>query len=308
MKPNFLSPIHSSTPAELIPSPWAVWIAELRKEQEGKFNKAPRSPASGKKIGANQPEKFGTFDEAKIAFELGSYTGVGVLLHGTGIVGVDIDDYAKVFALRPEVKQWVNQAIKRGAYCEYSPSGKGLRLFLIGTLPVGGRKSDGLEIYADKRFLTVTGHTIPSNRKGISNHLTHDQELIDEFLYLFPNKKNHSATDPNSLGIQLRTGSLNRTDIPTPLQKKLPELFSTVPLLVKEKWRDLYNGDISAYEDDESRADLAMAGYLAREGCTADEIDQIMRTSALYRGKWDTSRGKSTWLHNTIALAWNHKI
>lgn len=160
MKPNFLSPIHSSTPAELIPSPWAVWIAELRKEQEGKFNKAPRSPASGKKIGANQPEKFGTFDEAKIAFELGSYTGVGVLLHGTGIVGVDIDDYADVFTLRPEVKLWVQEVIEQGGYCEKSPSGKGLRLFMIGELPAGGRKCAGLEIYDNSRFLTVTGHVV----------------------------------------------------------------------------------------------------------------------------------------------------
>ena len=85
---------------------------------------------------------------------------MGVVLNRSGIVGVDIDDYVDLFSERPEVKAWVHHAIKQGVYCEKSPSGKGLRLFMIGKLPTSGRKNAGLEIYDDARFLTVTGHVV----------------------------------------------------------------------------------------------------------------------------------------------------
>ncbi len=309
MNANFLTPQLEYIPDTLKQQPWGVWKAEPREGALDKFNKAPRCPITGRKIGANQPEKFGTFNEAKAAYETGQYTGLGIVLNGSGIVGVDIDDYADIFSLRPDVKAWANQAIKQGVYCEKSPSGKGLRLFMIGKLPTSGRKSAGLEIYNNTRFLTVTGQVIHScSSDAINNHLTHGQELIDEFLSFLPSRQSYFATDPNSLGIQLRTGILFRSDIPSELQEKLPELFSAFPLLVGERWRDLYNGDISSYDNDKSRADLALAGFLARAGCTPDEIDQVMRTSALYRDKWEELRGNSTWLHNTIALAWSRAI
>lgn len=160
MNANFLIPRIQHIPDTLKQQPWGVWKAEPREGTSDKFNKAPRCPLSGRKIGANQPEKFGTFDEAKDAYETGQYTGMGVVLNRSGIVGVDIDDYVDIFSERPEVKAWVRQAIKQGVYCEKSPSGKGLRLFMIGKLPASGRKSAGLEIYDDARFLTVTGHVV----------------------------------------------------------------------------------------------------------------------------------------------------
>ena len=156
----FLTPKFENIPIELQSQPWAVWKAEPRPGTSGKFNKAPRSPISGKKIGANQPVLFGTYTQAHTAFETGGYTGIGVLLTGTGIVGVDIDNYAETFSTRPEIKQWVMTAIRGGIYCERSPSGKGLRLFMFGSLPEGGRKTENLEIYDNLRFLTVTGRMI----------------------------------------------------------------------------------------------------------------------------------------------------
>lgn len=159
---QFLSPKFENIPIELQSQPWAVWKAEPRPGTSGKFNKAPRSPISGKKIGANQPALFGTYTQANAAYEAGDYTGIGVLLTGNGIVGVDIDNYKEIFESRVTVKKWVMTAIRFGTYCEKSPSGTGLRLFMLGTLPASGRKSDNLEIYDNVRFLTVTGHEIKS--------------------------------------------------------------------------------------------------------------------------------------------------
>jgi primase-polymerase (primpol)-like protein len=165
-KPNFLTPKLGNIPKALQAQPWAVWVAEPRSGKPRKFNKAPRCPKGGYNIGTNQPEKFGTFVEARAAYERGGYTGVGVLLTGSGIIGVDIDDYEDTFKAQPIVKQWVSRALRAGAYCEKSPSGNGLRLFMAGELPAAGRKSGSLEIYDNVRFLTVTGHVIGLKNGG----------------------------------------------------------------------------------------------------------------------------------------------
>lgn len=157
---NWLTPNFNTIPDDLKQQPWAVWVAEPRQNKLGKFDKAPRSPVTGHKIGANKPELFGTFDQAKSAYEAGGYTGVGVLLTGNGIVGFDIDDYENTFASNPAVQTWIFDAItdqKNPAYAEISPSGTGLRLFVRGELPCAGRKAANLEIYDNSRFLTITG-------------------------------------------------------------------------------------------------------------------------------------------------------
>ena len=154
----WLIPQFAAIPTGLKAQPWAVWIAEPRDGKPGKFNKAPRSPKTGHKIGADKPQLFGTFEEAEAAYHTGKYTGIGLLLTGNGIIGVDIDDCKVTFANQLTVEQWVIDAINLGAYCEYSPSGNGLRLFMYGNLPDKGRKAGSVEIYDNARFLTVTGH------------------------------------------------------------------------------------------------------------------------------------------------------
>ena len=159
---KFLLPQLANVPESLKQLPWAVWVAEPREGRPGKFNKAPRSPITGGKIGANKPELFGTFEEAKTAYERGKYTGVGVLLINNGIVGVDIDDYHQTVADKPGVATWLREALDIGVYCEKSPSSTGLRLFYCDPNCVQGRKGVGLEIYSNLRFLTFTGNSIKS--------------------------------------------------------------------------------------------------------------------------------------------------
>ncbi len=161
-KPDWLTPNFENIPDELKAQPWGVWKAEPRLDRDGrptgKWNKAPRNPITGIKIGANQPEAFGTYDEAKQTYESGGYTGIGVLLTGSGITGIDIDNVEQLIQEGRPIINWLEKAIIDGIYCEVSPSRTGLRLFTKGTLSLGGRKHDSLEIYDDKRFLTITGY------------------------------------------------------------------------------------------------------------------------------------------------------
>jgi primase-polymerase (primpol)-like protein len=48
------------------------------------------------------------------------------------------------------------------------------------------------------------------------------------------------------------------------------------------------HGDLSAYDGDHSRADQALCNHLAyRTGRDAARIDQLFRSSALMREKWE---------------------
>ena len=120
-KELFLAPRFENIPDGLKTLPWAVWTAEPRTNKPGKYDKAPRSPKTGKKIGTDKPHLFGTYDEAVAAYEAGGFTGVGVLLTGDGLIGVDIDDVKQTISDQPAVKKWTDSALAVDAYCEVSP-------------------------------------------------------------------------------------------------------------------------------------------------------------------------------------------
>lgn len=151
-------PTFSSIAYELTQQPAAVWKATPK--QDG-YNKVPCHPETGRYLKTSEPDTWGSFEQAKAAYERGGWSGVGILLTGNGIVGFDIDKAKETFARNPEVKCWLVNAIKAGAYVEKSPSGNGYRGFVRGVLPTGcSKRGDSVEMYADVRFLTVTGHVV----------------------------------------------------------------------------------------------------------------------------------------------------
>ena len=120
-EPTWLKPIFTNIPSELKDLPWAVWRAEPRLdrfgEPTGKWSKAPRNPITGKIVGSDKPKLFGTFEQAKVMYETGIYTGVGVLLIGNGIVGIDIDDGKNLIKQKPGLKQWLLDLCNKDIYC-----------------------------------------------------------------------------------------------------------------------------------------------------------------------------------------------
>jgi RecA-family ATPase len=300
-EPSWLKPNFQDIPLALQQLPWAVWKAEARLDHAGnptgKWSKAPRNPKTGWNIPTNDPSKFGTFQEAQEAFATGQYTGVGVLLIGNGITGIDIDDAIDVFKTRPKVKDWVKAARNEKVYLELSPSGNGMRLFVYGRLNCNGRKQNSLEIYDDVRFLTITGHTLCKNT-GIAycNELTQGQHLIGSFLNFFPSETILSKSSPYSSG---SSGKLDLKDIAESTKAKLPDIFNRAEL-VGDRYEKLFNGDTSMNMGDHSAADLALIGYFSKNGLTPQEADRVFRASDLYRPKWDELRGKQTYGDMTI--------
>ena len=136
----------------------------------------------------------------------------------------------------------------------------------------------------------------------MSRDLKRDQGIINQFLNFLPAQAQSHFQKVATNAFHSRSGSLVASDLSSELRDQLPELFTSIAL-TDESTRDLYNGDTSAYGDDLSRADFALAAYLQKNGLTADEIDQVMRTSKLYRQKWDEKRNLTTWLRQTISTA-----
>lgn len=259
---------------------WAVWIAEPRPNQPGKYNKAPRNPVTGVKIGANNADNFGTYDQAVAALKTGKYSGIGILV-SDGVTGIDIDDYDNEFERAPEVKSWVTRARSRGVYCEQSPSGKGLRLLILGNLPAKGRKAGSLEIYNSARFLTITGKLT----KGSSGELISGQDFIDEFLAFLPADVQRSVPE---IFAHAKADS-----------QKIEELCSLVSGTRPALWDGIWEGDDKRYPS-QSEADLALVGEITRKavaiGVTveslADTVGQVFVRSGLFR------EDKALALHN----------
>jgi primase-polymerase (primpol)-like protein len=159
---TLLEPKFDQIPIEIQESfRWAVWKAEPRPNQPGKFNKAPRSLVSGRLISVNCPEYFADFRTCRETYEQGGCSGVGILLSGDGWIGVDIDDFSSIsLTQREQISLWMSEAFSQGAYLERSPSGSGFRVIFRGQFFGKGRKAGSLEIYQNGRFLTVTGHAL----------------------------------------------------------------------------------------------------------------------------------------------------
>jgi hypothetical protein len=149
---------------------FVVWRAFESGKQDGKAAKIPVDIVSGRKVSAFDPAHQFTFDEAVEAHENGAGDGIGIVLNGEPIgkdedgadlylVGIDLDQVTIDDAAQAAAMSIVAEV---GSYAEQSPSGRGLRIFCLSRhCPRSGQTRFG-ELYADRRFLTVTGHRINS--------------------------------------------------------------------------------------------------------------------------------------------------
>ena len=158
----WLAPLWQNIPPELQALPrWVVWrIARCTKVP---FD--PNHPDMHASVA--RPETWATYDEARAVVqaregEPDAFEGVGIVLDGDGLVGVDLDDCAEGGQLKPEAAKLLESL--GPAYTEWSPSGRGIRVFGRATpLPKGLRgRVDGVsvELYSRGRYLTVTGHVL----------------------------------------------------------------------------------------------------------------------------------------------------
>lgn len=98
-------------------------------------NKVPFNPATGKAAKAGQVDTWVRFEDAVNAS--GNYDGIGFEFNNNGIVGIDLD---KVIGEDGTLSTKAAEIVSMLDSCiEYSPSGKGLHIFVKMNIPVDGR-------------------------------------------------------------------------------------------------------------------------------------------------------------------------
>jgi hypothetical protein len=123
---------------------------------------------TGKPASSTDPATWTTYLEAKAST---TGDGLGVMLDGDGIVGVDLDHCVVDGVISPGALAILD--LLADTYAELSPSGHGLRVFCRATVTKGRRFTShrcAIEVYGSGRFLTVTGNRLPDRPRVLADH------------------------------------------------------------------------------------------------------------------------------------------
>ena len=270
------------------------WVA-YRIVADGKL---PLNPHDGSNAKANDVRTWGTFDEAtQYALKnglLGNNGGIGFEF-ANGYAGIDLDN---IFLAEGILKPFAEEVVRlMDSYTEYSPSGKGLHILFKLNVSLSGfgsrRRNDelGIEMYDSGRYFTVTGN-VYGEAKSIAERTEIARKIYDKYLTKSEHKdvKKGLSRSPERVVFDGGDGS-----------ELLERMFRSQH---GAEIRALFSGDISAYADDESRADLALCSYLAFwTNNDTSRMDNLFRQSALMRPKWDEQHGSRTYGAMTISKA-----
>lgn len=161
--------IPEAIPAALKDRPrWLCWVKGAVR-RNGKRPKVPVNPRTGRAgIDATDPRQLGTFDQAFGRYRRGGVDGVGFSLAPPFAAG-DLDGC--VDPGTGDLDAWAADILGEfRTYAERSPSGEGLRLIGLGRLDPDKRNKRGpVELYAERRYVTLTGHKLPDAPRTVAD-------------------------------------------------------------------------------------------------------------------------------------------
>lgn len=286
----------SVIPEQLTERPqWVLWRSEQRGNQ---ITKVPFTP-SGTHASVTNPTTWVSLKQALQCLSTPGIDGLGfVLTEEDPLACIDLDHVR----VRGEISPWAHCIVEAfRTYCEISPSGTGLHLWLEVDHALPGRKFSGkklrdaglnaeeghaLECYYSGRYMTVTG--IPfGNPLPLRNCASEISDLL--------RRLDQQDTAPAREASRLATCEYSGDD--DSLLRRAFESCNGAE--IEALWR----GDTSGYPS-ASEADLALCSHLAFWlGGDPERIDATFRRSGLYRDKWDRRHGAMTYGANTIARA-----
>lgn len=276
-------------PQELKDRPqWMCWKRETRK---GKPTKPPYCVRTGKPADVQDPQNWCSFEVALNAYQAGLYDGIGYALNDDYLF-VDLDQAHMDLVWKP----WAFEIISSmgQVYIETSPSGNGAHVVSRGRLLEGwtglNRKyHDGkVEIYSRERYMTVTGNRIPGSVAQIT-----DQSACILKLYKKIGGSNGNGNGKRSTHMRTpKNADTDNVSINDRLEAALRD----------PKFSRLWYGDISAYNNDDSRADLALCNKIVFYfGPDPTVIDSVFRQSGLMRPKWERADYREMTIAKAIA-------
>jgi len=254
---------------------WAVWRYE--NTDKPKPDKVPYNPHTRQRAKSNDPATWARFEDALAAFHRGGFDGISLgFATDDGLACIDLDHCRN--AETGVIEPWALDIMDRfpGWYWEVSPRGIGLHGSGPGKLPSGRRKRGHVEMYDEKRFLTMTGQQCAGTALSLIDHSA-ELAVLHEQIFGKQEEKNSKQT-------QNGNGSSNGHANPLSDEELL--------ILAKHakngaRFSALYSGDTGSYPSP-AEADLSLCSSLVFFcGPDSTRIDRLFRQSGLYRPKWD---------------------
>lgn len=199
-------PAFANLPAELKQlDRWVGWL--YTENGTPKPTKVPKC-TNGKPGNASStnPATWSTYEQSLTAYQKGGLSGVGIVLDGDGLVGIDLDHCVTDGV--PSKKAMALLDKLEAAYIEVSPSGTGLRALGYGEQIKGVNGSlDGLkaEFYSTGRYLTLTGKTI---KTGAITALKGFKTTADSFSATKATKVNQENGEIEAVSTDEKHGAL----------------------------------------------------------------------------------------------------
>ena len=277
------------------------WIGFKILLKDGKKTKVPFNAISGAYGSSTDPNTWTSFRIALMGCVKYGFDGLGFCLgkndnDNTYISGVDLDNHGE-----ENFQEIANDFINTlNSYTEYSPSGKGIHIIVKGKKPDGRCRKDNIEMYGTGRFFTMTGNVLralPVNDREQELTILWEKylkeepkpvETYDEDSFVFGDaalRKNYISMEVNHVDDDELLQIIEKSDIAS-------DFFA------------LFNGKMTGYKDDHSRADAALCQHLAFwTGKDKAQMDRLFRRSKLMRPKWDEYRGEKTYGEMTLDRA-----
>src|SRR5262245_52146540 len=122
---------------------WVVW-SWTWKADKAKWDKPPLCARDGRSASVTDSRTWSTFANAIQFHHAGHVDGIGYVLTASDpFVAVDLDKCVAAGMVEP----WATEIIAQlASYTEISPSGHGIRILCLGTLPPGRRRNGQIEM------------------------------------------------------------------------------------------------------------------------------------------------------------------
>lgn len=250
---------------------WVLWRREVVK---GKETKVPYQP-NGRRASDTNPAHWHTY--AEIEPYIVNFSGVGLVLgpvDGVSVIGVDLDKCCEAFEGKFTVESR-RIVIDLDSYGEYSPNGYGAHVLCLADFPEEyrgvntGKKGDSI-VRPGSDFKQI-------EIKGCGFYFTYSgRHLSKTPADLMPRQAQVNALCKRVAGMQAK-----------------PSLVVSAGNDA-EKYAKLMAGDLSDFNGDYSRADLALCNILARKhNNNFYAIDEAWLKSPLYREKLERADYRS---------------
>ena len=151
------------------------FVGWRKEELNGKVAKLPFSLIDGKANNWNHLERCIDFNEAKTKNKPLGF----VLVEEDRIICIDLDHAIQGGKLTPMAKEIIESFT--GTYMELSQSGKGIHIFVQGTIPNNlNLSSRGIEIYKKNRYIALTGNIGDGSFFPRSNKLLEKEDELNK--------------------------------------------------------------------------------------------------------------------------------